>query len=191
MTDFDADEPVAPAGKTRRAGFLTSDRFLGWSGALLAVTAAFFPWYVFFNEDKFGLDIATSSNLSRDLPERAGRPIVTVSPSAIGDNDDIAALPKLDGQLITGTVPAGKPVDGLASADGAEQPFPSEAMEFHVLHAAGGRAMIEDKTGVYIVTPGSLLPDLSRVDKVEERDGEWVLVTDKGVVYDTSGKRTQ
>ena len=154
MTDFDADEPVAPVKRERRSGLLTSDRFLGWSGAALAITAAFFPWYVFFNEDKFGIDVATSI-LSRDLPEWVGRAKVNPSPSAIGDNDDIAALPKPEEQIVTGTVPAdqAKPED-KASVDDADQPFPSDAVEFHLLHAAGGKAMIEDKNGIYVVTPG-------------------------------------
>ena len=38
--------------------------------------------------------------------------------------------------------------------------------------------MIEDKNGIYVVTPGSMLPDLSRVAKVEEVGGEWVLAGD-------------
>lgn len=191
MTDFDADEPVEPIKKERRSGVLSSDRFLGWSGAALALTAAFFPWYVFFNEDKFGIDVV-SSILSRDLPEWAGRANVNPSPSAIGDNDDIAAIPKSDDQVVTGTVPgndeAGK---DNAATDGIDQAFPSEPVEFHLLHAAGGKAMIEDKNGIYVVTPGSMLPDLSRVAKVEQVAGEWVLITDKGDIYDTSGRRAK
>lgn len=191
MTDFDADEPVEPAKKQRRAGFLTSDRFLGWSGALLAVTAAFFPWYVFFNEDKFGISIATSM-LSRDLPSWVGRSEVNPSPAAIGNKNDIAALPRPEEEIVTGTVPGEKknPTDS-ASDDEFNQPLPSEPIEFHVLHASGGRAMIEDKNGIYIVTPGSMLPDLSHVASVEQRDGEWVLVTDKGEIYDTAGRRAE
>jgi len=188
MTDFDADEPVEPARKPRSSHFLSSDRFIGWSGAALALTAAFFPWYVFFNEDKFGLDIV-SSILSRDMPEWAGRSKVMPSPSAIGDSDDNAAFPKSDDQIVTATVPTREAAADPSAAEDADQPFPSEAVEFHVLHAAGGKAMIEDKNGIYVVTPGSMLPDLSRVAKVEQVAGEWILITDKGDIYDTSGKR--
>ena len=191
MTDFDADEPVQPVKNERRAGFLTSDRFLAMSGVLLAATAAFFPWYVFFNEDKFGIDIAKSI-LSRDLPEWAGRAKVNPSPAAIGDNDDVSPLPRSEEEIVTATVPVdeAKPGDSAGEADLA-QPFPSEPNEFHLLHASGGKAMIEDKNGIYIVTAGSMLPDLSHVASLEKRDGEWVLVTDKGDIYDASGKRTQ
>jgi hypothetical protein len=49
--------------------------------------------------------------------------------------------------------------------------------------------MIEDDNGVYVVGPGSPLPDLSKVASVEERDGQWVIVTNKGEIYDAAGKR--
>lgn len=191
MTDFDADEPVQPVKKERRGGFLTSDRFLGWSGVALAVTAAFFPWYVFLNEDKFGIDIARSI-FSRDLPEWTGRVKVNPSPAAIGDSDDGEALPRPEEEIITATTPTEEAAPADTAGDGElDQPFPSEPNEFHLLHASGGKAMIEDKNGIYIVTKGSMLPDLSRVANLEQRDGEWVLITDKGDVYDTTGKRVQ
>ena len=188
MTDFDADEPVEPVKRERRSGGVSTDRFLGWSGAALALTAAFFPWYVFFNEDKFGLNMVTSI-FTRDMPDWAGRSKVMPSPAAIASSNDVTALPRSDEQVVTGTVPDKAQDD--QPADAGDQPFPSEAVEFHVLHAAGGKAMIEDKNGIYVVTPGSMLPDLSRVAKVEEVGGEWVLITDKGEIYDTSGKRAQ
>ena len=42
--------------------------------------------------------------------------------------------------------------------------------------------MLEDDTGLFIVQPGSILPDNSRVATIEERDGRPVLVTDGGIV---------
>ncbi|MBL0370673.1 flagellar protein [Rhizobium sp. KVB221] len=188
MTDFDADEPVAAPKKQKGGSWLTSDRFLGWSGAALALTAAFFPWYVFFNEDKFGIDFAKAI-LSRDLPERAGRPIVTPSPSGISDNDDLAALPRPEEQIFTGTIKDDASMPDGGNADAVNQPFPTEAVDFHLLHIAQGKAMIEDKNGIYIVAVGSLLPDLSKVSEIAEQQGEWVLVTDKGDIYDATGKR--
>lgn len=189
MTDFDADEPVPPLAPKRRFRLFSSDRFLGWSGAVLALSAAFFPWYVFFNEDQFELKY---NNLitSRDLPERAGRAVVNASPSAIGDNDNNTVLPKQEDQIITGTVPEDKSEASKTKTDqaGTEQPFPSDPVEFRLLHVVNGKAMIEDKNGIYMVEAGSELPDLSRVATLEERDGKWVIITDKGTVYDASGK---
>ena len=37
--------------------------------------------------------------------------------------------------------------------------------------------MIEDDAGLWVVQPGSMLPDSSRVAAIEQRDGKWVLVT--------------
>jgi hypothetical protein len=45
------------------------------------------------------------------------------------------------------------------------------------VHVANGRAMIEDDAGLWIVQPGSTLPDDSQVASIEKRDGKWVLVT--------------
>jgi hypothetical protein len=188
MTDFDADETVAPLKKATRKRFWTSDRIIGYSGAALALSAAFFPWYVFFNEDKFGINIATST-LSRILPDWAGRPVVNASPSAIPNKKDIASLPRPEEQLITGTVPDEESKVESNAAAAASQPFPAQSQKFRLLHIAKGKALIEDETGVYIVKPGSLLPDLSKVASLEERDGDWVIVTDKGDIYDANGKR--
>ncbi len=53
------------------------------------------------------------------------------------------------------------------------------------MHVANGRALIEDKTGMYIVRVGAVLPDNSRLATLEERDGQWVLITSKGQVFKT------
>jgi len=180
MTDFDADEPVPPLVPTRK-GLFTTDRVIGWSGAMLALVAAFFPWYVFLNEDKFGLEFIRQIT-SRDLPERAGKAIVVASPSGIGDRDNNTVLPRPEDQIITGTVPAAADEEHR-EASIPDQPFPSGPRSFRLLHVVKGQAMIEDRTGIYVVRRGDSLPDLSKVASLEERDGKWVIVTDKGVVY--------
>lgn len=182
MTDFDADEPVPPPPQKKR-GLLTTDRVIGWSGAMLALGAAFFPWYVFLNEDKFGLDYIRQI-ATRDLPEWAGRAIVNASPSGIGDSDGNRAESRSEDQIITGTVPDSKPAEELpVESSEPVQPFPAAPHPFRLLHVVKGQAMVEDHTGIYVVRKGDSLPDLSKVARVEERDGKWVLVTDKGLVY--------
>jgi hypothetical protein len=49
--------------------------------------------------------------------------------------------------------------------------------QFRLVHVANGRAMIEDDAGLWVVQAGSMLPDSSRVARIEKRDGKWVLVT--------------
>ena len=57
VTEIEADEPVAPLRPVpqERGRISLTDRILGATGVALACAAAFFPWYVFFNEEKFGV----------------------------------------------------------------------------------------------------------------------------------------
>lgn len=188
MTDFDADEPVAalrPVSIRRRIP--TIDRVLAFTGIALACGAAFFPWYVFFNEEKFGIRVADWER-TRDLPEGPGRNVFSVSPLALVDRDDeggdgnaeVETGTQLD-QLVTATVPTlgRQEPEGLEA--GSSQPFPGKS-GFRLLHVANGRALIEDKGGMYLVRVGSILPDNSRVATLEQRDGKWVIVTSAGEI---------
>jgi len=184
MTDFDADEPVAPPRPLlihRRVP--TIDRLLAFTGIALACGAALFPWYVFFNEEKFGIRVADWER-TRDLPEGPGRNVFSVSPLALVDRDDEGG----DGngnaevdQIVTATVPTLglKPPESLDTQP--SQPFPGKS-GFRLLHVANGRALIEDKAGMYLVRVGSILPDNSRVATLEQRDGKWVIVTSAGEI---------
>ncbi|MFN3635230.1 MAG: flagellar protein [Rhizobium rhizophilum] len=186
MTDFDADEPVAPLRPVfARRRVPTIDRVLAVTGIALACGAAFFPWYVFFNEDKFGIRVADWER-TRDLPEGPGRNVFSVSPLALVDRDDEAG----DGdaevetqvdQIVTATVPTLGREEPVGLETGASQPFPGKS-GFRLLHVANGRALIEDKAGMYLVRVGSILPDNSRVATLEQRDGKWVIVTSAGEV---------
>ena len=50
-----------------------------------------------------------------------------------------------------------------------------------------GRAMVESRYGgVFVVGSGSFLPGLGRVEAVKRQDGEWVVVTARGLI--TSGR---
>ena len=191
MTDFDADEPVAPMKRREAKVFWTSDRIIGYSGVALALTAAFFPWYVFVNGVRSTTD-ATSSFLARNIPDWSGSGASRETPTgSIGDGERAGLVPGDPGsaeEIITGTVPKDK-MPGKNDADAVAQPFPAEPVPFHLLHVSKGRALIEDANGVYIVGPGNVLPDLSKVSSVEQRDGDWVIVTDKGDIYDAGGKR--
>lgn len=178
--DDDAIELESQPKAKRRNG----DRILGAVGFALATTAAFFPWYVFFNQESFGVNPMAWSN-SRDLPETRGRSVVSVSPAAIpdekgggtaaGEFDPIttATVSTLNSEAPASTPSAAEPI--------AEQPYPGRA-RYHLLHVANGRALIEDPSGMYIVRVGSVLPDNSRLATMEKRDGKWVIVTSNGDV---------
>lgn len=179
---------VAEAGATRRgrraARKRAGDRALAVAGFTLATAAAFFPWYVFFNQESFGI-APMGYTETRDLPETPGRSVVSVSPLAIpdGSEGDPAEASAFD-PIVTATVPGeGENSAGTAASVEAasSQKFPGKPL-YRLLHVANGRALIEDKTGMYIVRVGSVLPDNSRLATLEQREGRWVIVTSNGEV---------
>lgn len=182
MTGFeDDDERIAPLKSDEKRKSLMLDRVLTVTGLALAGAAAIFPWYVFFNEDKFSLNIAQGDR-TRDLPDWPARNVFSVSPLAMVNKNEVKNKPEppID-PLTTATVSSvGKEIDrGLVPED---QPFPASS-GFKLLHVANGRALIEDPSGMYVVRVGSVLPDESRLATIEQRDGKWVIVTSKGDIY--------
>lgn len=169
---FAARKGAAPP----RAGMPSSgggDWIVVLAGIGLAMLCALFPWYIFFNQEEFGI---------RPL-QFAGR---------LGNGSGTGAapttLPELTGMRLPSQSVEEPPLDAIATgalADApesapAQQPFPGERIDFRLVHAANGRAMIEDADGYWIVQRGSVLPDGSRVAAIERREGAWALVTSHG-----------
>jgi hypothetical protein len=165
-----------PTAKSRgRRGDLT----VAALGVALGLICALFPWYIFFNPEEFGVRAmkfggntgGTEPIVLGAQPERIGAPVASQD-----------ALPmKLD-LLSTGTATKDEENDEEGTPGLTEQPFPAPVVSFRLVQIANGRAMLEDDTGLFVVQPGSILPDNSRVATIEERDGHAVLVTDAGVV---------
>ncbi|MBC7284375.1 MAG: flagellar protein [Hoeflea sp.] len=177
--DLDDDEAPGPVAKPKRSG----DRVFAVAGFLLATAAAFFPWYVFFHQESFGI-APMGYTETRDLPETPARAVVSVSPLAIPDEDDGSAPASAFDPIITATVPESDDQASGASMALTENPnqsFPGKP-QYRLLHVANGRALIEDKSGMYVVRIGSVLPDNSRLATLEQRDGKWVIVTSNGEV---------
>ena len=152
-------DPTQPAEllRKKRNVLRRGDRMLTASGILLAAVSALFPWYVFLNQEKFGIR-TTSFEHMRDLPPTAPRNVMSVSPLAMIDStEDEPVLPP--------------------------QPFPGKS-GFRLLHVSNGRALIEDRSGMYMVRIGSILPDNSKLATIEQRDGRWVIITSSGQVYE-------
>ena len=168
-----------PGGSSQaaREGTRSSDLMIAALGIALGLMCAFFPWYIFFNQEKFGVrpmkfeggGSGTSGPVSvGPQPERIGAPMTV---------EDVPVM-QLD-LFSTGALPddedggdSGKRAPGLD-----QQPFPGDVPQFRLVHVANGRAMIEDDAGLWVVQAGSMLPDSSRVASIEKRDGKWVLVT--------------
>jgi len=177
---MDADEPVAPLKRASGQKGRLTDRVLAGVGLALAGAAAFFPWYVFFNQDKFGIHVAGDSH-SRELPDWPARNVFSVSPLAMVNKNDPQPKGVVPDPLTTATVSnIGREDDKGQPAE--DQPFPGKST-FRLLHVANGRALIEDVSGMYVVRVGSILPDDSKLAALEQRDGKWVIVTSKGTVY--------
>ncbi len=141
-------------------------------GVTLGLTCALFPWYIFFNQEKFGVrgfvfegrgSMTSPSNLVYQ-PELINRPFST------------GEVPRMNLDFFpTATLPAEE--DEIRAVPASEQPFPSDLITFRLVHVANGRAMIQDEDGLWVVQRGSRLPDASEVASIEQRDGNWVLVT--------------
>jgi hypothetical protein len=179
VTDFDADERIQPIKRPGGRRYSTGDKILAGSGVMLAALAAFFPWYVFLNPEKFSVP-ALWEGRTRDLPETAAKEVVSVSPAAMVDDDKDPALEGVDPVATATTSGLGSEKTLGAPVDtGLNQPLPADS-GFRLMHVANGRALIEDARGMYIVRVGSILPDNSRLATLEQRDGAWVIVTSNG-----------
>jgi len=151
----------------------SSDVLLIAGGIALGLTCAFFPWYVFFNQEQFGIRAVKFGG----NPGTGTLPASSVSAGHIAAPTmaEESGAPELD-DLATGTLPGKdepeEPPPGLA-----EQPFPAQAQEFRLVHVANGRAMIEDDKGLWLVQRGSILPDNTKVVGIVQRGERWVVLT--------------
>lgn len=173
-------------GSGRASAERRSDITLAALGVTLGLTAAIFPWYVFFNQDKFGVRAMRfmgqegQTRMPGDLPfptEIVARPV---------ERGEIPLL-ELD-TISTGNIPDEE--QPLASLPLDQQPFPGEEQQrprFEIVHIENGRAMIADEAGLWLVQVGSRLPDSSVVASIERRDGAWVVVTSDNAVIRPGG----
>lgn len=168
----------------KKLGLSSSEQGVTWVAISLATVAALFPWYVFFNAEKFGIGEG-SGDRTRDLPHTGPREVFSVSPMAMinRNKDDSLTIELPPDPLTTATVSTeGKERQSPHGAAPHDQPFPGTA-SFKLLHVANGRALIEDRSGLYMLKVGSVLPDESKLTKIEKRDGAWVIETSSGAVY--------
>jgi hypothetical protein len=152
-----------------------SDFVVACLGVTLGLICALFPWYIFFNQDQFGV---RAIKFGAEKEARSG--VVTVVPQDARVGAPLTAddIPSMAVDMFpTGTLQDEKDDAEKATPDLGEQPFPSEPAIYKLVHVANGRAMIEDETGLWMVQRGSPLPDNSSVAAIEQRQGKWVLVT--------------
>jgi len=159
-----------------------SDLVIAGLGVALGLVCALFPWYIFFNQDQFGVQAIRFGGRGGN----AGRATVEARPGDQGKPVVDQEIPDSALDLFaTGTLQA-RPESADTAPSLDQQPFPAEAAKFRLVHIANGRAMIEDDAGLWIVQRGSVLPDSSTVKSIEQRKGHWVLVTSTDRVLEIS-----
>lgn len=158
-----------------------SDLTVAALGITLGLICALFPWYIFFNQDDFGVRAMKFEGTD----EASGPILLGTQPQRVGAAIEDAEIPPMELDLLpTGTTPDETEDEGPGTPGLTSQPFPALPIDFKLVHVANGRGLIEDDGGLFVVQVGSLLPDSSRVAAIEEQDGLWKLVTDAGLVLD-------
>jgi hypothetical protein len=90
-----------------------------------------------------------------------------------------ATDPDITGSIAASPAPA---APGPAPALSANLPAPI-LHDWAVQNVHNGRAMVESRTGAFfLVGFGSVLPGLGHVQDVKRQNGEWIVVTDKGLI---------
>jgi hypothetical protein len=186
---------IAPEPKSGIGRFL--DRWRGHSGTreerrgdltvaalgiTLGLTAAIFPWYVFFNQDQFGVR-AMRFDGQGPLDGNGGRmPVDLPFPEELVVRQverGLIPLLELD-RISTGNVPDDEMSTGSVPVD--QQPFPGvekPPVRFSIVHIENGRVMVADDGGVWLARIGSRLPDASKIASIQRKDGKWVVITDR------------
>jgi len=157
-----------------------SDFVIAALGVTLGLICALFPWYIFFNQEQFGVQAIKFGGTGTNSG-RTGGGVVAERSAPLTAKD----VPAMDIDLLaTATIPD-KAEDPTQAPGIDQQPFPADP-KFRLVHVANGRAMIEDDTGLWIVQRGSRLPDASNVASIEQRHGKWVMVTSTNEVIELS-----
>jgi len=174
-------KPTAPAKKKRER---RSDLMVAALGITLGLICAMFPWYIFFNQEEFGI---RAMKFQGNGGMGSGPVAIGPQPERVGAPMSIENPPETELDLFaTGTLPAADGADGSQAISALDQPFPIEEPFFKIIHVENGRAMLEDESGLWVVQRGSALPDSSRIASIEERDGRWVVVTNRDRVIEVT-----
>lgn len=173
--------PLVPRRRKRdmkrpREPLFSSDRMLALAGFAVAALAAFFPWYVFLNQDSTGI---RSEGLRLD-GHRRGTPAIDRAYRPAPQPDQASAAAERVDSMVTAAIPDIGHERKPDFAGAEDQPFPERP--FRLVHVANGQALIADADGMYLVHVGSTLPDNSRLASIERRGGAWVIETSRGEI---------
>lgn len=170
--------PAAP----KNARWRRDDLSLAALGVTLGLICALFPWYIFFNPEKFGPPAVELGGGQGEGLGPLGRAFADErmnSPLALPGRQPFR--PETLDLFATGT--AAEPEEEATREDAVlDQPFPAAPPVFHLVHVENGRALIADDAGLWVVREGDALPDKSVVTRIGEEGGKPVLVTSENKV---------
>lgn len=87
----------------------------------------------------------------------------------------LAAAASADDTIATGSTPQ--------RAAAPKEPSKPTIVEGWVLREIyRGRALVENRSGLYEVGPGGVLPGVGKVETITQQNGRWVVVTPKGLI---------
>lgn len=160
------------------------DRWLVTSLIGFSMLCAAFPWYVFFNQDKFGVNVAGWEKLRDIRHTRLASDVgigATREPTATETERNL--LREMEADLMTtASISSSQTASGPDTGGFQDQAFPG-GTDFKLLRVANGRALIENGSGIFLVQVGSKLPDSSRLAAMRQRSGKWEIVTSAGKIY--------
>jgi hypothetical protein len=91
----------------------------------------------------------------------------------------LAASASADDNIVTGSIPQRAAAPAAAPKD---QTKPAIVEGWVLREIYRGRALVENRNGLYEVAPGANLPGLGRVETITQQNGRWVVVTPKGLI---------
>lgn len=163
--------PLAPLARLKGK---SSDVVVAALGISLGLVCALFPWYIFLNQDKFGVQAMRFQGQGYVRSGGQGVNAPSAQPGVALDE-----MPSMQVDFLATGTPRTTPPGDRELRAAKTQPFPAEPPDFSLVHVANGRAMIRDADGLWVVQAGSRLPDGSHAKLIERRDGRWVLVTSR------------
>lgn len=91
----------------------------------------------------------------------------------------LAASASADDNITTGSIPQRAAAPAAAPKD---QSQPAIVQGWVLRDIYRGRALVENRNGLYEVAPGATLPGIGRVETITRQNGRWVVVTPKGLI---------
>ncbi|HMK71494.1 MAG TPA: hypothetical protein VK442_11035 [Xanthobacteraceae bacterium] len=98
------------------------------------------------------------------------------------------AIDRLEKKSVTAAAPAAPETTGAIGSNQPAAPgaakLPDKVLpDWVVQDVRRGRALVENRFGaMFAVTPGSVIPGLGVVESVKRQDGQWVVVTARGII---------